>query len=215
MCFGLHLSGNALAGIGKLCRVRSELRNLLKNSEIPRFVKGHDFSRANKANQISGALAPEGCLPCQLSSNVAFFNKLLERRFTGFHVSCCICAIEATPADRAGARAAAAWGRFRLRRARYRAGSRRHCDLRRRMRCGGGCRSRSRARSAALCILRSIADRRRRRRRGVRGPVAPTPSLRFRRAPGRSLLPPATRLQSCRCAVAGWLAGALRFRASF
>jgi len=32
------------------------LRNLLKNSEMPRLVTGPDFSRANKSNKINGAL---------------------------------------------------------------------------------------------------------------------------------------------------------------
>jgi hypothetical protein len=50
---------------------------LLKNSEPNRSVTGHDFSRADKVNQINRALAPAGRLPRQLRSIAEFFNKLL------------------------------------------------------------------------------------------------------------------------------------------
>jgi hypothetical protein len=33
---------------------------LRKNSTLARFVTGHDFSRADKANKMKRALAPEG-----------------------------------------------------------------------------------------------------------------------------------------------------------
>jgi hypothetical protein len=51
---------------------------LLKNPVPKGFVSGHDFSRADKVNQINGALAPAGCLPRQFHSIEGFFNKLLE-----------------------------------------------------------------------------------------------------------------------------------------
>jgi hypothetical protein len=44
------------------------LRSLLKNSEMLRLVTGHDFSRADKTNQINGALAPAGRFSHQLHS---------------------------------------------------------------------------------------------------------------------------------------------------
>jgi hypothetical protein len=37
-------------------------QELADNQEQQSFVNGHDFSRANKADQINGALAPAGNL---------------------------------------------------------------------------------------------------------------------------------------------------------
>ena len=44
----MTLTGSKLARTGP--------RNLLKYSKCLRFVTGHDFSRADKSNQINGAL---------------------------------------------------------------------------------------------------------------------------------------------------------------
>jgi hypothetical protein len=41
-------------------------KSLLKKPEPKRFVTGHDFSRADNANQINWALAPAGRLPRRL-----------------------------------------------------------------------------------------------------------------------------------------------------
>jgi hypothetical protein len=46
----------------KLVQPNSTPKSLLKNPQMERFVTGHDFSRADKANQINGALAPVGPL---------------------------------------------------------------------------------------------------------------------------------------------------------
>jgi hypothetical protein len=37
-------------------------KSLFKNPEPKRFVTGHDFSRADNADQIKWALAPEECI---------------------------------------------------------------------------------------------------------------------------------------------------------
>jgi hypothetical protein len=52
--------------------------SLLKNAEPSCFVKGHDFSRADKAHKIIRALAPAETLPHQLRLNKVFFNKFLK-----------------------------------------------------------------------------------------------------------------------------------------
>jgi hypothetical protein len=57
---------------------------LLKNPKALCFVKGHDFSRADKANQINRASAPEGSLACQFRLIADFFNKLLEQNQSGY-----------------------------------------------------------------------------------------------------------------------------------
>jgi hypothetical protein len=56
------LKGRGFRGCGKtrlgLCFERARLHRLRKNSIQGGFVTGHGFSRADKANQISRALAP-------------------------------------------------------------------------------------------------------------------------------------------------------------
>jgi hypothetical protein len=42
------------------------------------IVKGHDFSRADKANQIKRALAPAGCFCKHKSRNRYFFRSLFS-----------------------------------------------------------------------------------------------------------------------------------------
>jgi hypothetical protein len=45
---------------------------LRKNSPGSRFVKGHDFSRAAKANRIKRALAPEGSFSANFDQCLGF-----------------------------------------------------------------------------------------------------------------------------------------------
>ena len=51
------------------------------------FVSGHDFSRADKANKMNRALAPEACLSGLLPKDGAFFRSLLRIREQGFGIS--------------------------------------------------------------------------------------------------------------------------------
>ena len=53
-------------------------KNLLKYLKCLRLVTGHDFSRADKSNQINRALAPEGRWRCKFRTITDFFNKLLK-----------------------------------------------------------------------------------------------------------------------------------------
>jgi hypothetical protein len=52
-----------------ICFERARLYRLRKNSIQDGFVKGHGFSRADKANQMSWALAPAKAHSC---SSLAF-----------------------------------------------------------------------------------------------------------------------------------------------
>jgi hypothetical protein len=58
---------------------------LLKKPVPDGFVTGHDFSRADKANQINWALAPAGCLARRLHSIAAFFNEFLSAQLNQLH----------------------------------------------------------------------------------------------------------------------------------
>ncbi len=42
------------------------------------FVKGHDLSRAYKANEIIGALAPEGSVEGNSPKNLEFFSSMFS-----------------------------------------------------------------------------------------------------------------------------------------
>jgi len=59
---------------------RDRLYRLQKNSIQGKVLKGHDFSRANKANQFCWALAPEGCFFGISKSPQASFRSLFSRR---------------------------------------------------------------------------------------------------------------------------------------
>ena len=57
---------------------RDRLYRLQKNSIQGKVLKGHDFSRANKANQFCWALAPEGCFFGISKSPQASFRSLFS-----------------------------------------------------------------------------------------------------------------------------------------